>query len=329
MSYFHVAEQNPSLAGFACGPNCRCAACRSPRVGSGDRYIQKLGSPLAQATTSPRGHSIAPVSAPKTIWLYNTDLNAPYFGGNFDFLYNGGANESIVTLNAYLSYRKPYAEPDKTAFVDRLRSAVAVWDNAAEVQVKDSSGNYNTKIRLRFKLNLVSRAERANKIVDIHPHNTWSSWFNGKNREIVMRELNVFIGTTRNVFVHELGHVWGLLDEYDTQWIEMKFSPGHVGSSSSLLKDTKAIMNIGYQDEANNSGEFRTRYFTHFGRALLPAFWGVSNYVHPVMHGGRVVAKTIYGRIALLKRDIAGSAPYTADRLPFNPQFTNFQITKR
>ena len=40
MSYFHVAEQNPSLAGLACGPNCRCAACRSPRVGLGDRYIQ-------------------------------------------------------------------------------------------------------------------------------------------------------------------------------------------------------------------------------------------------------------------------------------------------
>src|SRR6267378_4160328 len=40
MSYFHVAEQNPSLAGLACGPNCRCAACRSPRVGLGNRYIQ-------------------------------------------------------------------------------------------------------------------------------------------------------------------------------------------------------------------------------------------------------------------------------------------------
>src|SRR5262245_30276463 len=146
MSYFHVAEQNPSLAGLACGPNCRCAACRSPRVGLRDRYIQGLGSPLAQAETSPRGHSTLPVPLPKNIWLYNTDLNAPYFGGNFDFLYNGGANESIVTFNAYLSYRKHYSDPDKAAFVHRLRSAVAVWDNAAEVQVKDTSGNYNTKI---------------------------------------------------------------------------------------------------------------------------------------------------------------------------------------
>jgi hypothetical protein len=298
-------------------------------VGSGDRYIPKLGSPLDQAQTSLPGHPPTSVPAPKTIWRYNTDLDAPYFGGNFDFLYNGGATESVVTFNAYLSYRKNYAISDKTAFVDRLRNAVTVWDNAAEVQVKDSSGNYNTRIRLRFKLNFVSGTNRANKTIDVHPHNTWSSWFNGKNREIVMRELNVFIGTSRNVLVHELGHVWGLLDEYDTSWIEMKFSPGHVGGGSPLLKDTKAIMNIGYQDEATDSGEFRTRYFTHFGRALLPAFWGLNNYVHPVKHGGRTVAKTIHGRIALLKKDIAGSAPYTADRPPFNPQFTYFQITKR
>jgi hypothetical protein len=144
-----------------------------------------------------------------------------------------------------------------------------------------------------------------------------------------MREINVFIGTTRNVLVHELGHVWGLLDEYDTKWIEMKFSPGHVGSSSPLIKDTKAIMNIGYQDEVSNSGEFRTRYFTHFGRALLPGFRGLKNYIRPVKHGGRTIAQTIQGRIALLKKDIAGSAPYTTDMPPFNPQFTYFQVTKR
>lgn len=270
-----------------------------------------------------------PVPVPKTILLYNTDLNAPYFGGNFNFLYNGGANEATITFNTYLSYRKNYTDTQKRAFVHNLRSAVAVWDNAAEVQVKDSSGNYNTRIRLRFKLNLVSDTKNANKITDIHPTNTWSSWFNGKNREIVMRELNVFIGTTRNVLVHELGHVWGLLDEYDTKWIEMKFSPGQVGSSSPLIKDTKAIMNIGYQDEASNSGEFRTRYFTHFGRALLPAFWGLKNYIHPVKHGGRIIAQAIYGRIVLLKKDIAGSAPYTADMPPFNPRFTYFQVAKR
>lgn len=271
----------------------------------------------------------APILKPKTISRYNTDLNAPYFGGNFNFLYNGGANEATITFNTWLSYRKNYPDPQKRDFISRLRSAVAVWDNAAEVQVQDSSGNYNTRIKLRFNLNIVTDTRNANKVTDIHPTGTWSSWFNGKDREIVMREMNVFIGTTRNVFVHELGHVWGLMDEYDTKWIEMKFSPAHVGSGSPLIKDTKAIMNLGYQDETYNGGEFRTRYFTHFGRALLPAFWGLKNYIQPVVHNGKTISKTIQGRIALLKKDIAGSAPYTSDVPPFNSQFTYFQIAKR
>jgi hypothetical protein len=274
-------------------------------------------------------HGLAePVPAPKTIWLNNTDLNAPYFGGNFNFLYNGGAGEATITFNTYLSYRKNYTDALKRDFIDRLRNAVAVWDSAAEVQVRDNSGNYNKRIKLRFKLNLVSNAKYSNKVTDIHPVNTWSSWFNGKNREIVMRELNVFIGSKRNVLVHELGHVWGLLDEYHTKWIEMKFSPGHVGSNSPLIKDTKAIMNIGYQDEIGNTGEFRTRYFTHFGRALLAAFWGLNNYVAPIRHNGKIVAKAIHGRIALLKKDIAGSAPYATDVPPLNPQFTYFSVSK-
>jgi hypothetical protein len=42
-----------------------------------------------------------------------------------------------------------------------------------------------------------------------------------------------------------------------------------------------------------------------------------------------VVSNTVLGRIALLKRDIAGNPPYTADRPPFNPQFMHIQIAKR
>ena len=144
-----------------------------------------------------------------------------------------------------------------------------------------------------------------------------------------MRELNVFIGTPRNVLVHELGHVWGLLDEYSTQWIEMKFSPGHVGTGSPLIKDTKSIMNIGYQDFVGNSGEFRTRHFVHFGRAIANAFWSVPEHVIPNILNGKTVSRNIIGRIALLKKDIAGSAPNTTDVLPFNPQFTYFQVAKR
>src|SRR5262245_4236590 len=39
MSYFHIAEENFPLAGFGCGADCPCTACRSTRLGLGERYI--------------------------------------------------------------------------------------------------------------------------------------------------------------------------------------------------------------------------------------------------------------------------------------------------
>jgi peptidoglycan hydrolase-like protein with peptidoglycan-binding domain len=265
---------------------------------------------------------------PKSIWRNNTDLDAPYFGGNFNFLYNGGSSEAQITFNTYLSYRKNYSEPLKRAFINHLDAAAKVWDGAAELQVRDISGNFNQRIKLRFKLNIVRDSKNANKKTDIHPDNTRSAWFMGKGRETVMRELNAFIGSSRNVLVHELGHVWGLLDEYDIRWIEKKFSLGHVGTGSPLLADKLAIMNDGYADELRDTGEFRGRYFKHFGRAILGAFWGLKNHVIPIKHNGKVVANSIQGRIALLKKNIANSPPYANDSSPLNPRFTLIQVAK-
>ena len=278
--------------------------------------------------TDQETHSGLSRPAPKTIWRNNTDLDAPYFGGNFNFLYNGGSNECVTTFNTHLSYRKNYSEAEKRNFITNLRRAADIWDGAAELQVRDTTGNYNYPIKLRFKLNIVRDSKHSNKKTDIHPNNSRSAWFMGKGRETVMRELNAFIGSSRNVLVHELGHVWGLLDEYDTRWIEKKFSLGHVGTDSPLLKDKIAIMNEGYADETANTGEFRGRYFKHFGRAILSAFWGLNNYVIPIKHDGKVVARSVQGRIALLKRNIAGSPPYPNDVLPFNPRFTLIQVAK-
>lgn len=274
-------------------------------------------------------HSNLSRPVPKTIARHNTDLDAPYFGGNFNFLYNGGANEALITFNTYLSYRKNYPEAEKRNFINNLKRAADVWDAAAEVQVRDINGNYNDKIKLRFKLNIVRDSKNSNKKTDVHPTGSRSTWFIGKGRETVMRDLNAFIGSSRNVLVHELGHVWGLMDEYDARWIEKKLSLGHVGTSSPLVKDKKAIMNEGYADEIGNTGEFRGRYFKHFGRALLNSFWGLKNNVIPIKHNGKVVSRTVQGRIVLLKKDIAGSAPLTNDILPFNPRFTAIQVAKK
>lgn len=270
-----------------------------------------------------------PVRAvPKIVNVYNTDLDAPYVGGNFNFLYNGGA-EAVVTLNAYLSWRKNFTAAQKQIFVNNLTRAVAVWDSAAELQVRDVGGNYNERIKLRFKLNIVRDPKNANKTIDVHPGGTRSAFFMQKNRENVMREVNVFIGSSRNVLVHELGHVWGLLDEYKDMAISMKLSLGHVGGNSPLLNDKISIMNEGYMDEALNNGEFRGRYFKHFGRKLLKSFQGLKNHIIPLRQNGKTLSNNIYGRIALLKKDIAGTAPYPGDVLPFNPQFTPIQIAWR
>ena len=266
------------------------------------------------------------VTSPKTISLFNTDLDAPYFGGNFNFLYNGGSNEAWVTYNTYFSYTQLFSDPQKALLLENLKKAVAIWDGCAEVQVKDVAGNYNDRIRLRFKLNIVKDSKNANKRTQVHPAGSRSVWFIDKDRETVMRDLNIFINSSRNVLVHELGHVWGLKDEYKDRWISMKLSLGHVGPGSPLLNDTSSIMNTGYDTDA---GEFRTRYFQHFGRAILGAFWGLKNYMIPARINGRVVSNTIMGRIALRKKDIAGSAPYTADRPPFNTAYTHIQIAKR
>lgn len=269
------------------------------------------------------------VPSRKTISRFNTDLNAPYFGGNFNFLYNGGSNEAVITYNTYLSYEKSFSERLKRQLIENLKQAVAVWNYAAEVQVKDTAGNYHDRIRLRFKCNIVTDSKNANKRTQVHPPGSRTVFFMDKDRENVMRDLNIYIGSSRNVLVHELGHVWGLLDEYKDRWISMKLSLGHVGAGSPLIKDKISIMNEGYADETRNNGEFRTRYFQHFGRAILGAFWGLKKYMIPVRHGGKVVSNTVQGRIALLKRDIAGNPPYTANGLPFNPVFTKLVIAKR
>jgi hypothetical protein len=296
----------------------------------GGHAVEEWGAPeISLEYTDQEIHPTVTRPVPKSIWRHHTDLEAPYVGGNFNFLYNGRSKEALITFNTYLSYRKIYPEGMKTALIRNLSSAANVWDGAAEVQVKDIHGNYPERIKLRFRVNLVQNPKNANKKTDVHPTASRSAWFMlDKDRETVMRDLNVFIGSSRNTLVHELGHVWGLLDEYDARWIEKAFSLGHVGADSPLVKDKIAIMNEGSADEVRNTGEFRGRYFKHFGRAILNAFWGLKDFVNPIQHNGKVVAHSVQGRITLLKKDIAGNAPYPRDVLPFNPTYTLIQVAK-
>ena len=272
---------------------------------------------------------VSPSPRPKTIAIHNTDLDAPFFGGNFNFLYNGGAPEAKITFNTHLSPTRSFAQTDLDALKLKLENAGRIWSGAAELQVRDISGNFNHRIKLVFDVKVFPHSKYSNKRTQVHPPGGKSiPFFIQKDRETVMRDLNIFIKSDRNVVVHELGHVFGLRDEYKDGWFTMKFSLGHVGPNSPYVQDKIAIMNEGAIDDSNDFGEFRTRYFVHFGRAILKSFMGLPNFTTPIRHNGKVVSKVVLGRIALLKKNIAGDPPYTSDR-PNNPQFTVIQIAQR
>jgi hypothetical protein len=271
--------------------------------------------------------NIAP--KPKMLWVRNTNLNAPCFVGKFNFLYNSGASEATVTFNTKISFKGRYTAQQKTDFINNLRQAADIWDKAAELQVRDKTGNYNHRIRLDFKVNIVTDSKNMNKETEVHPAGTKASIFLGKDREVVNWDLNLFINSQPPVIAHELGHIWGLSDEYKDSgvlgWLTMKTSPCHIGKGSPFVNDTASIMNAG---GLTNAGEFRTRFFMHFGRALLNSFWNMPDYVTPIKHNGKIVSRTIQGRVALLKKDMTGAWPYGSDQ-PFNPQFGLITVTRR
>jgi len=273
--------------------------------------------------------TVSPSPRPKTIAIHNTDLDAPFVGGNFNFLYNGGASEAKITFNTHMSFTKPFLQSDKDALKLKLEAAGRIWSEAAELQVRDISGNFNHRIKLVFEVNVFPHSKYSNKRTQVHPPGGKSiPFFIQKDRETVIRDLNIFIKSKKNVIVHELGHVFGLRDEYEDGWFNMKFSAGHVGPNSPFVKDKIAIMNEGADDRWGDRGEFRTRYFIHFGRAILKSFMGLPNFTTPITHNGRVVSRTVVGRIALLKKNIASDPPYTSDQ-PHNPQFSVIQIAER
>jgi len=265
------------------------------------------------------GNAVSP--RPSSINLYDTDLNAPCFAGNFNFMYDGNANKAMATFNTDLSLKA--AGIDRTKVLANLQEAANYWNNAAALEIRDKNGNYSRRIDLGFQIKPVINPKYSNKRTSVHPDNSRAIFYMQKDREVVSLEMHIFASSTPLEIAHELGHIWGLKDEYEDSgkigWITMKISPCHVGTGSPFLKDTDAIM--------NNGPEFRTRYFMHFGRAILNSFWSMPDYIIPVIRNGQVISRTIQGRIRLLKRTVTGGAHNSFG--PLNPQFGMIQVAKR
>jgi hypothetical protein len=264
-----------------------------------------------------------PTARPTSQSIYETDLNAPCFAGNFNFRYDGNANKALATFNTDVSFKNGVPPAEKGNIMGRLTQAAAYWNNAATVEIKDINGNYSHRVDLGFELKPLLTTKYSNKRTSVHPDNSKAIFYMEKNREVVSLEMHIFASSTPLEIAHELGHIWGLKDEYPDSgkigWITMKLSPCHVGTGSPFLKDTNAIMNGG--------NEFRTRYFTHFGKAILNSFWSMPNYIIPVKLNGQTVARTIQGRIRLLKKTATGGVPGNFG--PLNPQFGLLQVAKR
>ena len=83
------------------------------------------------------------IAKPKTIWRHNTELNGPCFAGNFDFLYNGGANEATATFNTKISFRQNFPAQQKNDFINNLKRAAAAAGRRAHRR-----GGANRGVRL-------------------------------------------------------------------------------------------------------------------------------------------------------------------------------------
>jgi hypothetical protein len=247
----------------------------------------------------------------KTVSVRNTDLDAPYMGGNFDFSFDGDY-KATVTFNTYYKFASGINDTDKLDFKRKMKIAAECWDLAAAMYIMDKHGNFSKLIVFKFVLNEVADKKKANKVTDVYKSGQNTFLIGTKDTGVVVRDVNVPIHFEVKELAHELGHVWGLLDQYDRpgKWV------GHVGRTSPLRKDTLSLMHDG--------DEFRPWFFSHIGKEVLKAFRNEDLYKKPIKSDEKVIGHVILGRIKLWKKNIGGDKPYGTSQ-PHNPLYTAVQ----
>src|SRR5207247_2029826 len=86
----------------------------------------------------------------------DTDLDASYSAGNFDFEYKGGS-EATVTFRTFVDFsRAKFSKADEQKFLTRLNNAINNWDQSAVIRIRDTRSTESIDILLRFKIQLVT-----------------------------------------------------------------------------------------------------------------------------------------------------------------------------
>ena len=210
----------------------------------------------------------------------DTELGGAYNAGNFDFEVDSAKGEATVTLRVFVDFsRSSFTKAQKKKFLADLNKAAAAWDKAATIQLTDLETKQGKNFSLRFKLSIVSEGKEHKKVDVFDPRaNERLAWIAvDENRAMVAKDINVLIDQGYQTLAHELGHAFGLEDEYNGGYWQ-GLLPFHTrnawdaiwGSPSPLEKDTNALMNSG-------KSEFRERYFSHFKDAVSDAYRSQTN----------------------------------------------------
>lgn len=183
--------------------------------------------------------------------------------GKFAFDYDGG-DEAFVTFRTYLDTSRLPDDSTRTVFADRLRDAVDGFDSAAFVRLTNTSTGAVSDVDLRFRLELVDDPGDAHKKTVAYPGGAVQT--DGPFKRIASVSANrvqlpVDPPCNEAVFAHEVGHVFGMPDEYEIGGI-LGFFHDLVYGETKNTEDHRALMNTTCDEE------LRPRYFAPFAAML-------------------------------------------------------------
>jgi hypothetical protein len=169
----------------------------------------------------------------------NTELGGLTVG-NFDFEFDG--NSATVEVRVKFAFESGIKKKASKGFKAKFKAAINSYWTKSNVSFTGKGNCIKRSVPLVIKL--VENNSDYHKLVDVEKK---------YRRANVMNDVNLHLGDSKQTIAHEFGHVLGLYDEYDANWLENMMFWHDDGSHH---KDKKALMNSGK--------EMRRRYFSKF-----------------------------------------------------------------